>query len=139
MSTKYCAVCRSRTTGKFILVPRDESRRELWSRITGLKFSSSTKICEKHFKDSDFYYQFSTKATRRRRLMITAVPQKPEPKQWFTKHMPSTCRDNVLDSQTEYVYMSVNILWLLINLIKLQRRKLWLNFKSFDSNSERRQ
>jgi len=49
-------LCRKRTAERNVLVPRAETRRELWSRSTGVQFTRSSRICASHFNDLDFFY-----------------------------------------------------------------------------------
>jgi len=80
-----------------VLVPRDEARRELWSRSTEFPFSSSSRVCGKHFKESDFVYQSCKNGSKRRRLLPNAIPQNTEAAKVFTEHVSSTCGENVKD------------------------------------------
>jgi len=104
MSKQYCILCRSSTSNSVFHVPKDAKKRKRWSESAGVEFNKQQRICDKHFKDTDFYFVCEN-STKRRRLISNAVPQKMETEDEYTVHHVSACGVNQYDfsSQTEYV------------------------------------
>jgi len=124
MSKQYCTLCRSSTLNSVVSVPKDPQKRKRWSQSAGVELSALHRICDKHFKSTDFYFVCEN-TTKRRRLISNALPQRREPEEDYTVHNASTCGVNQYDfnSQTEYV----DILFICLLLIHLPYRQDVIN------------
>ncbi|XP_022210007.1 zinc finger and BTB domain-containing protein 24-like [Drosophila obscura] len=72
--SSYCGACRKRTNLKTFRMPVNEQKRKLWADSLDIEYTNQ-RICENHFKKTDFYYADSMNSKRRLRLRAEAIPE----------------------------------------------------------------
>ncbi|BFF90254.1 zinc finger and SCAN domain-containing protein 12 [Drosophila madeirensis] len=72
--SSYCGACRKRTNLKTFRMPVNEKKRKVWADSLEIEYTNQ-RICENHFKKTDFYYADSMNSKRRLRLRPEAIPE----------------------------------------------------------------
>nr|AAM45387.1 P-repressor-like protein RL2 [Drosophila bocqueti] len=84
----FCQFCCEvvKTEGVlFICVPKEDGKRKLWEKSLECSLAPNGRICDTHFKASDFYGETKTKTERkRRRLLPNALPRQPNLKPGYS-------------------------------------------------------